>query len=175
MFAVQSWRLENRLQNDCLGFLSCCHAMRSSSFRENRLQMDLLFSGLGGLSLSSVYLLDNLSQSDLLFSGRGGGFSDSSVCFLFLQMNTANTAAKVIMMRATNETGKATGAEHLNWYISDPFTFKLTVWACSLLRQKIALQVRFLTPSPSVTIKVIVEVVCQVPRDIMISETSLVR
>lgn len=39
---------------------------------------------------------------------------------LFLQMNTANTAAKVIMMRATNETGKATGAELLNLYIRDP-------------------------------------------------------
>lgn len=39
---------------------------------------------------------------------------------LFLQMNTANTAAKVIMMRATNETGKATGAALVNWYISDP-------------------------------------------------------
>lgn len=35
-------------------------------------------------------------------------------------MNTANTAAKVIMMRATNETGKAIGAALVNWYISDP-------------------------------------------------------
>lgn len=35
-------------------------------------------------------------------------------------MNTANTAAMVIMIRAKSETGKATGATVLNWYISDP-------------------------------------------------------
>lgn len=38
-----------------------------------------------------------------------------------------------------------------------------------------AVQVRLLTPSPSVTIKVIVEVACQMPCDIMVCETSLVR
>lgn len=35
-------------------------------------------------------------------------------------MTTPNTAAKIIIIRTRAETGMVTGAELLNWYISDP-------------------------------------------------------
>lgn len=40
-------------------------------------------------------------------------------------------------------------------------------------RQKVAVQVRFFTPSPGATIKRMVDVLCQMPPDIKESETSL--
>lgn len=176
MFAVLPWRLENLLQNDFLGDPSFRHPTRSScALLVNRLHMDFRFSGLGGLSLSSGNLLDNLSHSDLLFSGRGGGVNKSPAFFLFLHMNTPNTTAKVMMIRTTSETGTDTGSELLSWYISDPFTFSFTVSACCLSRQKVAVQVRLLTPSPAATMKVMVDLVSQMPRDVKVCEISLLR
>lgn len=173
MFAVFPWCLENLLQIDFLGGLSCHPTRSSSALLVNRLHMDLRFSGLGGLCCSSGYLLDNLSHSDLLFSGRGGGFWKSSVCFLLLNMNSPNTAATMRMIRTTRETGIDTGSELLTWYISDPLTFSFTVLVCCLPRQKMAVQFRLWTPSPAATMKVMVDLVSQMPRDVNVCETSL--
>lgn len=47
--------------------------------------------------------------------------------------------------------------------------------ACCLSPQKLAVQVRLLAPSPPAAMKVMVEVVFQMPWDIMVCMTSLVR
>lgn len=80
-----------------------------------------------------------------------------------------------MMIRTTSETGTDTGSELLSLYISDPFTFSFTVLTCCLSRQKMAVQFRLWTPSPAATLKVMVDLVSQTPRDIKVWETSLLR
>lgn len=89
-------------------------------------------------------------------------------------MTTPNTAAKVIIIRTRIETGVATGRLLLNWYIRDPFTFSLTVLACCFPRQNMAVQVRSWGPSPPAAVKVIVEVVSQMPCGVQVCVTSVV-
>lgn len=60
-------------------------------------------------------------------------------------------------------------------FVLQPFTFSCTVLACCLPRQKVAVQVRLMTPSPPAAMKEIVDVVSQVSPDIKVCEASLVR
>lgn len=62
------------------------------------------------------------------------------------------------------------------FFFNQPFTDSVTMVACCLPPQNLAVQVRLLTPSPSpVAMNVMVEVVFQMPCDIMVCMTSLVR
>lgn len=58
-----------------------------------------------------------------------------------------------------------------------PFTVSLTVLACCFSRQEVAVQVRLFSPSPPAAMKVMVEVVSQLPREPgnPVCETALVR
>lgn len=61
-------------------------------------------------------------------------------------------------------------------FFHQPLKDSVTVLACFLPPQKLAVQIRLLGPSPSpAATKVMVEVVFQMPCDIMVCMTSLVR